>query len=137
MLVGFVCLLGIALSFSIYGIFGLYVGAEGLVRGSASLASQLGLRGLVIGLTVVAFGTSTPELMVGVKATHDGFFAISLWERGGGGLQYLQHCPHPGSLGPHKAPSHRCPGGSLADSHHDPRLSHPDARPPEWRNKSS
>lgn len=61
------------------------MGAEGLVRGSASLASQLGLRGLVIGLTVVAFGTSTPELMVGVKATHDGFFAISLGERGGGG----------------------------------------------------
>ncbi|MBC8417973.1 MAG: calcium/sodium antiporter [Desulfobacterales bacterium] len=60
------------------GLFGLYVGAEGLVRGSASLASQLGLSRLVIGLTVVAFGTSTPELVVSIKAAHDGLFAISL-----------------------------------------------------------
>jgi len=60
------------------GLLGLYVGAEGLVRGSASLASQLGLSRLVIGLTVVALGTSTPELMVSVKAAHDGLFGISL-----------------------------------------------------------
>jgi cation:H+ antiporter len=64
--------------FLLGGLFGLYAGAEGLVRGSASLASQLGLSRLVIGLTVVALGTSMPELMVSVKATHDGLFGISL-----------------------------------------------------------
>ncbi|MEJ2185562.1 MAG: calcium/sodium antiporter [Gemmatimonadota bacterium] len=39
-------------------------GAERLVRGSSSLARRLGVRPLVIGLTVVAFGTSSPELAV-------------------------------------------------------------------------
>ncbi len=47
----------------------LLVGAEGLVRGSASLAIRLGLTPLVVGLTVVAFGTSAPELVVSVNAT--------------------------------------------------------------------
>lgn len=46
----------------------LYVGAEGLVRGSAQLALRLGLTPLVIGLTVVAFGTSSPEMVVSVQA---------------------------------------------------------------------
>lgn len=60
------------------GIFGLYLGAEGLVRGSVALALQLGLSRLVIGLTVVAFGTSTPELVVSVKAALNGLYGISL-----------------------------------------------------------
>jgi cation:H+ antiporter len=47
----------------------LYFGAEGLVRGSASLALRFGLTPLVVGLTVVAMGTSMPEVMVSVKAT--------------------------------------------------------------------
>ncbi len=47
----------------------LLVGAEGLVRGSASLAIRLGLTPLVVGLTVVAFGTSAPELVVSINAT--------------------------------------------------------------------
>lgn len=46
----------------------LVAGAEGLVRGSASLALKLGLTPLMVGLTVVAFGTSSPELVVGIKA---------------------------------------------------------------------
>jgi cation:H+ antiporter len=46
----------------------LYGGAEGLVRGSASVARRLGLTPLVIGLTVVAFGTSMPELVVSINA---------------------------------------------------------------------
>jgi cation:H+ antiporter len=41
-------------------------GAERLVHGSASLAHRLGVRSLVIGLTVVAFGTSSPELAIGM-----------------------------------------------------------------------
>lgn len=50
----------------------LFLGAEFLVRGSASLAFRLGLSPLVIGLTVVAFGTSAPELVVSVGATLQG-----------------------------------------------------------------
>lgn len=44
----------------------LYYGAEWLVKGSSSLARGLGVTPLVIGLTVVAFGTSAPELVVSV-----------------------------------------------------------------------
>ena len=50
----------------------LYFGAEGLVRGSSSLALRLGLTPLVVGLTVVAMGTSMPEVMVSVKAAMQG-----------------------------------------------------------------
>ncbi len=42
----------------------LYYGAEWLVKGSSSLARSLGVTPIVIGLTVVAFGTSAPELVV-------------------------------------------------------------------------
>ena len=42
----------------------LYYGADWLVKGSSSLARSLGVTPIVIGLTVVAFGTSTPELLV-------------------------------------------------------------------------
>lgn len=51
------------------GFAALTLGAEGLVRGSASLAIRLGLTPLIIGLTIVAFGTSTPELVVSVEAS--------------------------------------------------------------------
>lgn len=44
----------------------LYYGAEWLVKGASSLARSLGVTPVVIGLTVVAFGTSAPELVVSV-----------------------------------------------------------------------
>lgn len=47
----------------------LFIGAEGLVRGSSSLALRAGLSPLTVGLTIVAFGTSSPELVVSLKAT--------------------------------------------------------------------
>jgi cation:H+ antiporter len=43
-------------------------GAEMLVKGSSSVAARAGLTPLMIGLTVVAFGTSSPELAVSLKA---------------------------------------------------------------------
>lgn len=46
----------------------LYFGAEWLVGGAAGLARSFGVRPLVIGLTVVAYGTSSPELVVGISA---------------------------------------------------------------------
>ncbi|MGI9643985.1 MAG: calcium/sodium antiporter, partial [Ilumatobacteraceae bacterium] len=48
------------------GITSLVVGAEWLVRGASRIASRTGLSNVVIGLTVVAFGTSAPELAVGL-----------------------------------------------------------------------
>ncbi len=60
------------------GLVLLYFGAEGLVRGSSSLALRLGLSPLVVGLTVVAFGTSSPELMVSLKAALAGQADISV-----------------------------------------------------------
>lgn len=57
------------ISLLILGLAALTFGAEGLVRGSASLAIRLGLTPLIIGLTIVAFGTSTPELVVSLGAS--------------------------------------------------------------------
>jgi len=54
------------------GLAMLIVGAEGLVRGASGLARSLGVSDLVIGLTVVAFGTSTPELAVNLSAALTG-----------------------------------------------------------------
>ncbi len=50
----------------------LYWGAEWLVKGSSSLASDLGISPIVIGLTVVAFGTSAPELVVSLVSAING-----------------------------------------------------------------
>jgi len=50
----------------IIGLLLLYYGADWLVKGAASLARSFGLTPLVIGLTVVAFGTSAPELVVSI-----------------------------------------------------------------------
>jgi len=47
----------------------LYAGAELLVRGAGRLAIAMRIRPLVVGLTVVAFATSAPELVVGLTAT--------------------------------------------------------------------
>lgn len=62
----------------IAGIILLYIGAEGLVRGSASLATRVGVSPLIAGLTVVAFGTSAPELSVSVSAALEGRSDIAL-----------------------------------------------------------
>ncbi len=53
---------------TIGGLLLLVIGAEGLVRGASGLAFRLGLTPLVIGLTVVAWGTSLPELLVSTVA---------------------------------------------------------------------
>jgi cation:H+ antiporter len=52
----------------IAGLVLLVVGAEWLVRGAARLAAAIGVSPLVIGLTIVAFGTSAPELAVSIRA---------------------------------------------------------------------
>ncbi|ACO77486.1 K+-dependent Na+/Ca+ exchanger related-protein [Azotobacter vinelandii CA] len=60
----FICLIaGLAL---------LIAGAEALVRGAARLAARFGIPPLIIGLTVVAFGTSAPEMAVSVRSASGG-----------------------------------------------------------------
>jgi cation:H+ antiporter len=54
------------------GLVALIVGAEVLVRAGTGLASWLGVRPMMIGLTVVSVGTSVPELAVGIDAAVSG-----------------------------------------------------------------
>lgn len=60
------------------GLVLLFVGGESLVRGSVALAERLGISKLLIGLVIVGFGTSTPELLVSVKAALAGSPEIAL-----------------------------------------------------------
>lgn len=62
----------------ITGIVLLYIGAEGLVRGSSRLAAKFGIPPLIIGLTIVAFGTSSPELLVSISASLRGASDVAI-----------------------------------------------------------
>ncbi len=65
-------LLAVSIFFLILGIGLLYLGGELLVRNASSLATRLGISPLVIGLTVVAFGTSAPELAATLASALNG-----------------------------------------------------------------
>ena len=60
------------------GLVGLFFGGEALVRGSVGIARRMAIPPLLIGLTVVGFGTSTPELLVSVDAAWRGVPDIAL-----------------------------------------------------------
>ena len=62
----------------IVGFVFLYFSAEWLVKGSSSLARNMGLTPIVIGLTVVAFGTSAPELVVSLISSIEGKSMIAV-----------------------------------------------------------
>jgi len=68
----------ITLVLFVAGLAILVAGAESLVRGSSALALRLGISPLVVGLTVVAFGTSSPELAVSVDSALRGSSSIAL-----------------------------------------------------------
>ena len=72
------CSMLVAVLMIVGGLVLLYFGAEGLVRGAVALALRLGLTPLVVGLTVVAFGTSMPELVVSLGAALGGRDAIAV-----------------------------------------------------------
>ena len=55
-----------------------WLGAEGIVRGAVKLAAYFGVSAMVVGLTVVAFGTSAPELVVSSVAAVQGQNEIAL-----------------------------------------------------------
>ena len=56
----------------------LYFGAEWLVGGASALALSLRVAPLLVGLTVVAYGTSAPEVIVGIEAAAAGHGEIAL-----------------------------------------------------------
>jgi len=67
-----------SLLFIFLGLVLLVVGGEFLVRASVALSFRLKISKMVIGLTVVSFATSMPELLVSVQAALNGFSDISL-----------------------------------------------------------
>ena len=68
----------IGIIFLIIGSAMLFYGAEFIVKGGSQLARYFGLSPIVIGLTVVAFGTSLPELVVSIVAAIEGSSPIAI-----------------------------------------------------------
>lgn len=60
----------------VIGLVLLVVAGDALVRGAVALSLKLGVSALVVSLTIVAFGTSAPELLVGIQATLEGSNAL-------------------------------------------------------------
>jgi cation:H+ antiporter len=60
------------------GLVVLIIAGDVLVRGSVGIAQRLGIPNLVIGLTIVAFGTSAPELVISLKAAMEGAGGIAI-----------------------------------------------------------
>lgn len=69
---------GQSLGLVVVGLVFLTGGGELLIRGSTRLASLLGISPLIIGLTIVAFGTSAPELAVSLQAAFAGNASIAV-----------------------------------------------------------
>jgi cation:H+ antiporter len=62
----------------VVGVVLLVLGAEWLVRGASALAARLGIAPIIIGLTVVAFGTSAPEMAVSIGGAISGNADVAL-----------------------------------------------------------
>ena len=71
------------------GMLLLFFGGEILVRGAVGLAQKLGVSPLLIGATVVAFGTSAPELVVSIDAAIQGVVDVAIGNVFGSNLANL------------------------------------------------
>src|SRR5574344_1950615 len=58
--------------FFVIGLFAIIKGADFLTDGSSAIAHKYGIPTIVIGMTIVAFGTSTPELVVSSVSAYKG-----------------------------------------------------------------
>lgn len=61
----------------IFGIFALYYGGDFMVNGATALSLRLGISPMIVGLTVISFATSAPELFVAIGAALQGHGDIS------------------------------------------------------------
>ncbi|WP_146346505.1 calcium/sodium antiporter [Falsiphaeobacter marinintestinus] len=64
--------------FSALGLVILLLAGDALVRGAVNLSLRLGVPALIVSLTIVAFGTSAPELLIAIKAVQDNAPGIAL-----------------------------------------------------------
>ena len=64
--------------FALVGLAMLLLAGDMLVRGATALSTKLGIPPLIVGLTVVAFGTSAPELLVCIQAALEGAPGIAI-----------------------------------------------------------
>ena len=72
------------------GLIVLFVAGELLVKGSVIVAYRFKISTLVVGLTVVSFGTSAPELFVSLMATLDGYQDIAVGNVVGSNIANLE-----------------------------------------------
>ena len=63
---------------SVLGLVILLLAGDALVKGAVNLSLRLGVPALIVSLTIVAFGTSAPELLVSIKAVLDDSPGIAL-----------------------------------------------------------
>ena len=77
------------------GIILLMVGAEVLVRGAADITSSLGVSPLVVGLTIVSYGTSSPEMAVAIQSSLAGQADLALGNVIGSNICLLYTSPSP------------------------------------------
>lgn len=68
----------IDLAYAGLGLLILLLAGDSLVRGAVNISLRLGVPALIVSLTIVAFGTSAPELLISVKAINDGVPGIAL-----------------------------------------------------------
>ncbi|QDI76823.1 MULTISPECIES: calcium/sodium antiporter [Leisingera] len=64
--------------YSALGLVILLLAGDALVRGAVNLSLRLGVPALIVSLTIVAFGTSAPELLIAVSAVHEGADGIAM-----------------------------------------------------------
>ncbi len=66
------------LVYAILGLLILLFAGDALVRGAVNTSLRLGVPALIVSLTIVAFGTSAPELLIAISAIHDGVPGLAL-----------------------------------------------------------
>ncbi|MBU2981909.1 calcium/sodium antiporter [Lentibacter algarum] len=64
--------------YAVLGLVILLLAGDSLVRGAVNLALRVGIPALIVSLTIVAFGTSAPELLIAIRAVFDGAPGIAM-----------------------------------------------------------